>query len=54
METKIKNNITYSHYRKERLCTYKKHINSLNAENYKMLIKEIKEDLSRWKDIMSS
>ena len=40
--------------KKKVLCTYKKHINSLNAENYKMLIKEIKEDLSWWKDIMCS
>lgn len=29
-----------------------KYIQNMYAENYKMLIKEIKEDLNKWRDIL--
>lgn len=31
-----------------------KHVKEMYAKNYKMLMKEIKEDLNKWKDILCS
>lgn len=37
---------------KNEVTTYKsKHVEDLYVENYKLLMKEMKEDLSKWRDI---
>lgn len=35
---------------KQLKCKTNKHVQDLYAENYKILIKEIKEDLNKWRD----
>lgn len=41
-------------YRKRLCITLTKYLKGHCAENYKMLIKEIKEDLNTWRDILCS
>ena len=54
MDLKIKSIIPFTMTQKETLewsFLYRKHVQNFYAENYKTLMKELRED--RWRDVMS-
>ena len=50
---KLRSNFIYNSIKKNKVLRNKfnKRSINLNSENYKILLKEIKEDLNKWKDI---
>lgn len=53
-EIKKKFNSAYKQYEKYLGINLKKNVTDLYSENYKILLREIKENVSKWKDLPCS
>lgn len=53
-EIKKKFNSPYKQYEKYLRINLKKNVTDLYSENYKILLREIKENVSKWKDLPCS